>query len=79
MMRKPGSGAELAPRGLGDIGPSTSTLAKRKKLIKNKRYGGVSDEFLETEAPSCSSHNMTAKLLTVKKVGPNKVCHYSSK
>lgn len=63
---------------------SKTTTAKKAPLrdlakVKNKRATGpndnalVDDEWLTQLAPKCAGHSMPAKLLRVKKAGPNKV------
>jgi hypothetical protein len=43
-----------------------------KGRLKNARYGGFGDEVLEDCAPACSGHQLPAKLITVRKTGPNR-------
>ena len=52
------------------------SVAKRRQS-REDQTGVVDDAWLEQFAPKCSGHEMPAKLLIVKKTGPNKVsCPY---
>jgi superfamily II DNA helicase RecQ len=50
---------------------SLSEISRRGKKSKQNPYG-LTDDFFEKHAPKCSGHEMCAKMLTVKKDGPNK-------
>jgi hypothetical protein len=60
----------VIPRGLTVT--KTKSAKNSKKAMIQKRYGGADDDLLEDLAPLCKSHNMKAKLATVKKSGKNK-------
>jgi hypothetical protein len=54
---------------------SLNIMKPRRRVKSASTDGGslIGDEWLEQLAPKCSGHSMPAKLLRVKKAGPNKV------
>jgi hypothetical protein len=48
-----------------------STLSSRGRKTKQNPHG-LTDDFFEKYAPLCTGHQMGAKMLVVKKAGPNK-------
>eukprot|EP00605_Chrysophyceae_sp_TOSAG23-4_P001963 GSChrysophyteH1.ASY1.ANO1.2174.1 assembled CDS len=62
--------------------PNVDDVSLRGKKSKSNPYG-LTDDFWEQRAPVCSGHSLPAKLLVVKKEGPNRGrrfygCCYSS-
>lgn len=82
--KAPAPASRIAPSAAAAPAAAPAVGGKPAKAkARAKRGGGLTDAVLEEHAPLCPGHQFSAKLLVVKKAGPNKGrrfygCSYSA-